>query len=162
MREVPTPADQGAVGRLVRATGFFNEEEIAIAEELVATRLASGEASGYFFVFLESDDALLGYTCFGPVPATEDSWDLYWIAVDPSAARRGVGRELMAATEARIIERGGGRLWLDTAGRAQYAPTHKFYEAVGFERVAELPDYYAPGDAKVVYGKRLERAQPMS
>ena len=69
-REEVRPEDRQAVGRLVRATGFFSEEEIGIAVELVEERLARGDASGYFFLFAEEGDRLLGYACFGPIPGT--------------------------------------------------------------------------------------------
>lgn len=156
LRTEPGLADVREVGRVVAATGFFSPEEIDIAVELVEERRAKGEASGYHFCLLDdAEGRLVGYTCFGPVPATADSFDLYWIAVDPAAQGHGYGRRLMAATEAEIRTRGGARLWLDTAGRAQYAPTHGFYRAVGFELAARLVDYYAPGDDKLIFGKRL-------
>ena len=41
-------------------------------------------------------DAVLGYYCIGPTPATEGTFDLYWIAVEPSLHGRGVGSALNA------------------------------------------------------------------
>ena len=83
-REEVTPEDRQTIGRLVRATRFFSEEEIGIAVELVEERLAKGDASGYFFLFAEEGNRLIGYACFGPIPGTVHSFDLYWIAVDPA------------------------------------------------------------------------------
>jgi len=149
------PGDREAIGALVAATGFFSEEEVAIAVELVDERAAKGDASDYFFVIAEDDSGVLGYTCYGPTPATLSSYDLYWIAVDPRAQRGGVGLLLMEATEARIAERGGGKVWLDTSGRAQYAPTHGFYRRAGYRLAAELVDFYAPGDSKLIFEKTV-------
>ena len=152
VRAVPMRADLragdgGAVEALVRATGFFNPEEIAIAVELVTT-------PGYRFLFAEDEDGLLGYTCYGAVPATTGSFDLYWIAVHPRAQNAGVGRALLAATERAIALLGGARIWVETSGRAQYAPTRTFYERCGYRIAAVLDDYYAPGDAKVIFFRR--------
>ena len=105
-RENVIPEDREAVGRLVRTTGFFSEEEAAIAEELVDERMAKGDASGYFFLFAEERERLLGYTCFGPIPGSVHSYDLYWIAVDPGAQGRGLGKKLMAESERIMAERG--------------------------------------------------------
>jgi ribosomal protein S18 acetylase RimI-like enzyme len=44
---------------------------------------------------------------------------------------------------------------VETAGRADYAPTRGFYAARGYEVAATIPDYYAPGDALVTYLKRF-------
>jgi hypothetical protein len=50
---------------------------------------------------------------------------------------------------------GGARLYAETSSRPQYAPTRAFYRAAGFDPAAELPDFYAPGDGKVVFAKLL-------
>ena len=50
---------------------------------------------------------------------------------------------------------GGLKTALDTSGRADYTPTRGFYGRVGYDVAATFPDFYAPGDAKVVFTKRL-------
>lgn len=148
-------SDIETVRRLVRATGFFSEEEEAIALELVEDRLVEGAASGYEFLFAHRDGAVLGYSCYGRIPLTQSSYDLYWIVVDPAAQGSGVGRRLIAATEAAVIEAGGTALYAETSSRGQYAPTRGFYAAAGYRLAGEFPDFYAPGDGKVVFVKRL-------
>lgn len=155
LRFEPEPQDVARVGEVVRSTGFFSPEEIRIAEELVEARLRHGEASGYHFVFQERAGVLLGYTAFGPIPATRSSWDLYWIAVGREHRGQRLGRALLDVTEAQIRQLGGSRVYADTSGRSQYAPTHRFYERCGYTLAATLEDYYAPGDAKRTYLKVL-------
>ena len=154
-REEVRPEDRQAVGRLVRATGFFSEEEADIAVELVEERLAKGDASGYFFLFAEEGDLLLGYACFGPIPGSVHSFDLYWITVDPGEQGLGVGRTLMAASERIMAGRGARRIYTDTSSRPQYEPTRAFYLACGYREEAFLTDFYAPGDGKVIFVKTL-------
>lgn len=152
------PADAAAVQALVAETGFFSEPEQHIAVELVEETLSRGKDSGYEFVFADSPGnpgRLLGYSCFGPIPATLSSYDLYWIAVSPENQRNGLGGKLILETERLARERGATQLFVDTAGREQYAPTRAFYEHMGFRKVASISDFYAPGDAKVIYAKRL-------
>ena len=98
---------------------------------------------------------LLGYTCFGPIPATLSSFDLYWIAVAPRQQRRGIGQDLMQETERLARQQGATRMFVDTAGRLEYAPTRAFYERMGYRVEASIADFYAPGDAKVIYAKNL-------
>ena len=105
-RAEPCPADVVAVRALVAATGFFSPEEIAVAAELVEEGLAEGPASGYEFRFADEPGRLAGYSCFGRIPLTAASYDLYWIVVAPSTQRRGVGRRLLAATEAAVAALG--------------------------------------------------------
>lgn len=151
-------SDAAAVRALVAETGFFSESEQRVAVELVEETLSRGEASGYAFVFADNvDDAgrLLGYTCYGPIPATESSYDLYWIAVAPELQRKGLGGELLRETERLARQQGASRMFIDTSGREQYTPTRRFYERMGYFAEARLSDFYAPGDDKIIFAKSL-------
>jgi ribosomal protein S18 acetylase RimI-like enzyme len=159
-REEVKPGDREAVGRLVRATGFFSEEEAGIAVELIDERLTRGEASDYFFLFAEQKEHLLGYACFGPIPGSVHSWDLYWIAVDPAAQGKGLGGKLMAQAERLMANRGARLVYADTSSRPQYEPTRSFYLAQGYRQEALLADFYAEGDGKVIFVKVLSGAPP--
>jgi ribosomal protein S18 acetylase RimI-like enzyme len=148
-------SDPAAIRALAAATGFFSDEEVGIAGELAETRLAQGLASGYHFLLAEQEGRLDGYVCFGPIPLTRASFDLYWIVVHPSAQRCGLGRRLMEAAEAAIAGLGGVAVYVDTSSRPQYAPTRAFYQRLGYREAASFPDFYAPGDGKLVLVKRL-------
>ncbi|MEZ5543478.1 MAG: GNAT family N-acetyltransferase [Pseudomonadota bacterium] len=155
LRTTPQPGDVAAVRALVHTTGFFSAAEVGIAAELVQESLSQGSASGYEFLLLEQAQTLLGYTCYGEIPGTAGSYDLYWIVVAPDRQGRGLGQQLLAATETAVRARGGRLLYAETSARAQYAPTRHFYERAGFHAAARLPDFYAPGDGKVIYAKAL-------
>ena len=75
--------------------------------------------------------------------------------VHPAALGRGIGRGLMEATEAAVAGVGGTAVYAETSSREQYAPTRAFYRATGYTLAADFPDFYAPGDGKVVFVKRL-------
>lgn len=155
-RQVVQAADEARIQALVERTGFFSPAEVEIAAELVRETVWRGEEAGYWFTLAEQARELLGYCCYGRIPCTLESYDLYWIAVAPEAQGRGLGRDLMARAEAQIHHLGGTRVYVDTSGRAQYQPTRAFYEGLGYVEQAVLSDFYAPGDAKVVYAKRLD------
>lgn len=154
-RQEVLAADQEAVRGIVRASGFFSDEEIAIAAELVEERLSQGEKSGYFFLFAEQAGEVVGYTCFGPIPGSSHSYDLYWIAVDNRLRHRGIGKDLLSRSESLIRKRGGKRIYIETSARPQYDDTVAFYLACGYRKEACLEDFYAPGDSKVIFVKAL-------
>ena len=81
LRTTVMRGDGDIVRDIVASTGLFRPDEIGIAVELVAERLRVGLSSGYHFIFAEKKGAVLGYSCYGPVPLTLASYDLYWIAV---------------------------------------------------------------------------------
>ena len=163
------------IEEIVRATGVFSEEEVAVALELFdatyeakmengewrmgSTPLSISDApfsqSDYEFVGAFSGDTLVGYACFGPTPATDRTYDLYWIAVHPSAQRSGAGASLMMEVEHQLESRRGRLLVIETSSRDDYAPTRRFYQKRGYEEGARLRDFYALGDDRVVLTKRL-------
>jgi D-alanine-D-alanine ligase-like ATP-grasp enzyme/GNAT superfamily N-acetyltransferase len=149
------PEDPAAVAALVAATGFFHDDEVRIAQELVEERLLKGAASGYEFVVAERDGRMAGYTCFGPVPCTATSYDLYWIAVHPEHQGHGLGRILQTETEARIRAMGGTRVYAETSSRPQYESTRAFYLRTGYHLAELLSDFYAPGDGRATFLKVL-------
>jgi ribosomal protein S18 acetylase RimI-like enzyme len=146
-------AHRAPLERLTRATGLFREEEVATAVELLDEHLA-GDAD-YRFVGAFDQDELVGFACWGPTPATEGTHDLYWIVVDPTRQRGGVGSQLLVSVEEQLRANGQRLLVVETSSRRDYEPTRAFYERRGYTRAATIPGYYAPGDDLVVYTKDL-------
>jgi ribosomal protein S18 acetylase RimI-like enzyme len=155
LRDEPTEEDPGHVRQILESAGFFYPFEVDVAVELVDARLEGGIESGYHFLFAEADGRVIGYTCFGSIPCTAGSFDLYWIGVHDDYRGRGIGRILLGESEERIAAMSGRAVYIETASRAQYLPTREFYLRCGYIIEAILKDYYAPGDDKVIFVKRL-------
>lgn len=151
------PGDVAPLVALVEATGFFQPAEVAIARELMEQHLDQGaERSGYFFTRIRGQDgALTGFTCYGPIPGTEGSFDLYWIVVAPSVQRQHWGQRLLQNVIDDIERHSARLLYAETSSQPLYAPTRQFYLHNGFEEVARLPGFYRPGDDKVIYARPL-------
>jgi len=151
----PGPGDRDAVLAFVEATGFFRDDEVAVAREVLDESLAKGPGGHYqSYVAVEGGTAV-GWICLGPTPCTLGTFDIYWIAVSPDRQGRGIGAELTRFAEAEIIRRGGRMVIIETSGRPIYDPTRRFYTKLGYREAARIADFYAPGDAKVVYSKHL-------
>lgn len=151
------PNDREAVRQMVASTGVFSPTEIDVAVELVDDRLEEGLKSDYHFIFAEHEGHVVGYTCYGKIPLTLASFDLYWIAVDKSFHGKKFGRLLLEKTEDAVREMGGRQIYIETSNRHQYAPTRGFYLRCGYEQAALFRDFYAPGDDKVIYVKLIDR-----
>jgi ribosomal protein S18 acetylase RimI-like enzyme len=125
----------------------FQAHEVDVALELID---APAE-SGYRFFVAELDGVVAGYACFGATPCTAGTWDLYWIAVDPTLHGAGIGWTLMSAVEHAIRQESGRMIVIETASKPAYDRTRAFYLKYGCTEVARVPDFYAIGDDKVVY-----------
>lgn len=159
MIEIAGEEDGSQILRLTASAGVFKPVEIACVGELWNAYLKQGEVSGYVFLVYREGPQVVGYTCFGPHPLTEGTFDLYWIAVDPARRGQGIGRALLQRVEAEVVARGGRMLLVETSGSREYAPARRFYEENGYHYEAVVHDFYAPGDDLLVFKKEL--TQPL-
>ncbi len=155
-RQQIQPSDIEVIAGIVESSGFFSDEEIEIAIQLAEEKMDQKEASSYRFLFAEDDHRVLGYTCYGLIPATSFSYDIYWIVVANDLQGQGLGKLLMAATEKLIGSSGGKQIYAETSSRDQYSPTRKFYESCGYRQEAFLKNFYSEGDGKIIYAKVLK------
>ena len=173
------PAQREPLIDLLRATDSFREEEIGVAIELFDDACADAERSGtggelpsgaaadaggsYRFLGLfgppspQAPTGLLGYACFGATSGTEGTYDLYWIAVHPSAQGLGGGRLLLQEVEKRVAAAEGRMIVVETSSRSDYEGTRRFYDRSGYREGARVQDFYAPNDDRVIYTRQLPR-----
>lgn len=161
MIRLAQPEDGEPIAAITEKVGVFSPSEIQCVAELWNEYLQQGETSGYTFYVFRDEDRVLGYACFGPHALAEGVWDLYWIATDPEAHGRGVGRALLAQVEAAVAAQQGRLILVETSGTPAYEPARRFYEACGYRYQAVIHDFYAPGDDLIIFGKTL-RAAPMT
>lgn len=154
-REV-VESDLETVRSIIDSSGFFRKDEVEVAVELAGEALARGDASGYHFIFAEIDGQTLGFACFGPIPCTLGSYDLYWIAVHQDSRGKGIGQKLLKETEASVKQMNGRKIYIETSTMEKYEPTRGFYLSAGYEEAARFSDFYDVGDGKVVLVKNIE------
>lgn len=146
--------DKGPVLGLVRATGFFTEPEVGVAEELMDIFLERPDQKDYDVVVVEDESgAPAGYLTWGPTPLAEDAYDLYWMAVAPAQQGRGRGKELVRWLEDEVGRRNGRLVVIETSSQPKYHGTRQFYIDLGYREVARIPDFYRAGDDRVIYAK---------
>jgi ribosomal protein S18 acetylase RimI-like enzyme len=149
-----TLADRRRIEEISRAVGLFREDEIAVALEVFDGAAGGDPRNTYSMLGADLDGNLAGWICWGPTPCTLGTYDLYWMAVDPALQGYGIGTALLVEMERRIASV-ARLIVVETAGRADYAPTRAFYQARGYSLVAAIPDFYASGDDQVVFVKRV-------
>jgi ribosomal protein S18 acetylase RimI-like enzyme len=140
---------------LLVETNVFTAEEIGIALELVDVVLGNPQQKDYIIRVCEDSGEVLGYYCMGPTPATESTFDLYWIATKPTEQRRGIGTSLDEHAADLVRSRGGRLVIAETSSQSKYDKTRRFYRARGYTELSRIRDYYRIGDDLVVYGKYL-------
>ena len=156
LRYEPCKHDLDGVEQILRVWGQFRPAEIAVARELVIDRLEKGQRSEYRFIFAERNDKhMVGFACYGPIAVTVSSFDLYWIAVEKEAVGTGIGTKIMEELLRLVSSEGGTKIFAETSSVPSYAQARSFYHRHGFEQICTVPDFYAPGDDKLVFGRSL-------
>ncbi|NWG35444.1 MAG: GNAT family N-acetyltransferase [Chloroflexi bacterium] len=156
MISTATAADKAQIADITARAGVFSQEEIDAVPAMFDEYLRYGaEASGYHFIIYREGEQLLGYAIYGYRDLTDGVYDLYWIAVDPHARRKGVGRKLLQACEEAVRKIGGRLIIAETSGTEEYAPTREFYLRTGFVNEATIKDFYKPGDDLKIFVKRI-------
>lgn len=150
--------DQAAVADLAVINNMFAVDELEGLTDAFSSAL-SGELDGHqWFVATTQGGEVVAAAYLAPEPFADRLWNLYFIAVHPSQHGAGIGTALLkhlenllrdtGVTEARV-------LIVETSSTAQYEATRAFYGARGFDREAQIREFYGPGDHKVVFWKSL-------
>jgi len=150
------PEDRAAVAALVVSVENFNQAERDCALELIDMYLDDqGQADYRVDVAEDSASRVHGYACWGPVPLTKGTFDLYWIATNPASRRAGFGRALIRHVGKQVLENKGRLLVVETSAKDSYAGTVKFYQDLGYEERSRVEDFYDVGDDRLIFVKKL-------
>ncbi len=150
---VMTQNDKPCIMQILGDTPEFKPAEVVIAEEVIDSYLRDPLCSGYYILVAELDSVVAGYICYGPTPLTEGTWDMYWEAVAREMRGKGIGKALMDAAELEIRKAQGRLIIIETS--SEYQDTIRFHQGNGYEIIARIPDFYAPGDDELLMQKRL-------
>lgn len=147
--------DKPAIMRILRNIPEFKPIEVEVAEEVLREYLQKPNHGGYHVFVAEAGASITGYICYGHDTMTEGTWDIYWLAVAPDKQRRGTGKALLAFAEDKIKADKGRLAIIETSSKPEYEKTRQFHRSQGYELACQIADFYAPGDDKLVFQKRL-------
>jgi len=156
----PRPEDTPALIALAEASGIFQPNEATellggVLEEFHDGRL--GEDHRVEVWADEPASTPSGWVYFAPNAHADRVWDLWWIGVDPARHGQGIGGQLLGSVEAQVREAGGRVLIIETSTQPALDPTRRFYASKGYAECGRIPDFYAEGEGKVIFAKRMAR-----
>lgn len=140
------------------APGLFAPDEAEallgqVADPLVSGALPPGHAA---VACRESrDGAPIGWSYVAPDPYADRVWNVWWIGVSPAYHARGVGQALLSHIEQAAMDAGVRVIVIETSDQAPLARARMFYAKRGYEERGRVPDFYAAGDAKVIFTRTL-------
>lgn len=148
--------DREKLKEILLGTQIFSPDEIEVATELIDTVLTNPNQKDYkIYCMVNNEDQPLGYICFGPIPMTKGSFDLYWIVVDPQYYGNKIGSKLLSFLEEEIQTLNGRMILIDTSSLPTYERARRFYQNKGYKEIARIPDFYWPGNDRITYCKKI-------
>ncbi len=110
---------------------------------------------------LTARDKVIGMTGAGYMDRTDRSYQLSWTYIDRRHAGRGLGSAMLRELIEILTARGVRKLFVTTSDLADrkrgevYRAAIRCYEEVGFRLESKHEDYYAPGESRLTYGRRI-------
>jgi ribosomal protein S18 acetylase RimI-like enzyme len=149
--------DRDLIKQLLIDTKHFNDDEINVALELIDIYLDDWKQDDYIIQSYVNDDdnKVAGYICYGRRPLTDNTYDLYWIAVDPMIHGKGIGSKLVGFMEDDLKKKDGKLVLIETSGQENYRGERKFYEKNGYMVQTIIKDFYRKGDDLYIYHKYI-------
>lgn len=148
--------DRIALLLILKNTPEFKPSEVIVAKEVIDDCLKEDDHSGYFILVAEDNKEVIGYVCYGPTPLTSGAWDIYWAAVARERRGQGIGSTLLKTAEREIRKARGRLAFIETSSIPAYEKTRRFHHRCGYEEIARVPDFYEPGDDKLILQKKFK------
>ena len=126
-------SDAAGIHAVERAC-FPDPYPLALFEGLIRTE------QNHFFVAVD-ERKIIGYVV---ASVNEKEGHLISVSVDPHQRRRGIGRALLSAVAANLIQEGVEQIHLEV--RKGNAEAISFYERMGYKVFFEIPHYYPDGE----------------
>jgi GNAT superfamily N-acetyltransferase len=146
-------ADATVIEALLNKIPQFTPAEVEVAMELINIAANNPLQADYYVFVYEHENKILGYYCVGRRPLTDGVYDLYWIAADPEAEIKGIGRVLLLHAEDFVVENKGRWMLAETSSKDSYQATRNFYLRNHYTIIAQVNDFYSVGDSLMVFGK---------
>ena len=145
-----TRDDLPAVSSMLDETGLFPSEMLAAMAEPYLSGIEP-----HIWLVAQADAVVLGFAYCEPERITDGTYNLLAIAVEPMRQGGGIGQMLVHAVEAAAKAMHARLLLVETSSLPEYERTRSFYAQLGFVREAVIREFYAEGEDKVVFWKRL-------
>lgn len=156
-----TVGDTAQIRSLAVDNAMFAPEDLGGFDDMLNGYLDGSLDDHQWLVAEDPSGGVAGAAYYAPEPFGDRVWNLYFLAVQPSQHRTGIGHDLMTHVEHALREAGEKAarvLVVETSSTDPYRGARHFYEREGFDQEAIIREFYGPGDNKIVFWKGLVRS----
>ena len=139
---------------IIKNSGQFDEDGLVHVKTTLDAHLENPEEAIWFTAI---DDVPVGVAYCAPEPVTSGTWNLLMLWMKDGYEGRGFGKELVSHVENEIRNRQARLLIVETSQLPDFSSARAFYEKCGFNLEAEVKDFFAAGDNKLIYTKAVQK-----
>lgn len=145
---------EGAIDTIRSLPRYFYEVDFKNAEDNYTSFVDGKLGNSLFLVAREGKQVV---AALGAIER-ENANGVYFLgsfAVRKGYRGQGIGRKILTFLEDELRSRGARLLYAETSTAQDFQETAGFYEAVGYELVAEVPDFWRKDEPLALYQKEL-------
>ena len=145
-----TPDDIPAIKATIDANELFPSDML---DEMISDYFSNEDSNDYWFTYDDGKPVAIAYCA--PEKMTEGTWNLYLLAVHPNYQGSGRGTSMLYHIEQRLAGLGERVLLVETSGLESFEHTREFYRKCGYDKEAQIREFYQAGEDKIVFRKSL-------
>ena len=146
----PTTADLSAIKLILADTELFPPDML---EELIEPFLQGNEQRDRGLVCETLPDGVVGFSYTRFEELADSVWNLLAIGFRADQQGSGFGTQLIEEVERSLT--GERLLIIETSSLDNFNNTRNFYQSRGYVQEAVIRDYWADGEDKIIFKKRL-------
>ena len=146
----PTSSDLSDIKLILEDTDLFPPEML---EDMIEPFFRGNEQQDRWLVCETENEAVIGFSYTRAEHLAESVWNLLAIGFRSQHQGSGFGTKLIEEVERSIS--GERILIVETSSLDDFDKTRDFYRNCGYDQEAVIRDYWADGDDKVIFRKRL-------
>lgn len=153
MIRLAAPADKTALLSVSESIDLFGPDELEEMKGMISAHFDGEGEHGAFWLVSEDNHNVVGCAYCAPERMTNGTWNLLFIGIRPEHQGKGFGRAIVSHIEGMLAEKGAHLLLVETL--TDFERTRTFYHRCGYEKEAQIRDFYDVGAHKVIYRKRI-------
>lgn len=157
IKKVNTGTEAGRVSDFLLGENCFDDQRFTPGEteQLRWLPMRSLQESHVSCWYTEDNGEVVSAIIFVENEHRSGGYRLEYFGVHREHRHRKLGWQLIEAMFAYCLSREGRYVETFTCDLPEYAPARKMFERNGFVFMCRLPDYYYPGEGKLLYMKNL-------
>jgi ribosomal protein S18 acetylase RimI-like enzyme len=144
--------DIDALKQIVAQNKLFEPE---LLNDMLSDFLFNEASSDVWFTLLENNVPVAFAYCIAE-KLTQGTYNILAVAVHKNLQGKGVGKKLISHIEQYLYEQKARIIIIESSGNDEYSAAKTFYYKIGYKQVATINEFWAEGEDKVIFLKKLK------